>query len=767
MNQKLQDFTHEQSTYERPNLNRTTYTLPHLVGAGQSKTAKLDGELDQTEISLPSLRSRRGAFTLAMTALTIGFLLVAMNAPWSKEFLAPGPLSSPHAQLLAREGADRCAACHGAADASFAQWITGHHGATSDGQPKQQSALCMKCHDNTLDADFALHPHGISSQDLSSFTGKESNESLGSDLIALAGLSHGTEVACSVCHQEHHGNVSLSKLTDQQCQSCHQETFHSFETDHPEFKNWPQTSRQNIAFDHSSHLNKHFSKANVEFNCNLCHRDDDQQDVKRMASFEQACGDCHAQQIADSGQSGWTLFELPRLDMAAIEDLKLNVGNWPAAATGDFDGELPPMMRMLLAGDRNLKGIVAQLPEDFSFGDVDIDDEGSVTLAVELVWGIKQLLFDLAQDGQSAVDQRLKEVMGSRYSQTIANELLTGLNPDIFNATAKRWLPSIEAELQRRREQQLSFAGSASPMFLTAYIKPLTPAQELLADNPLADRAFEPSTESDNNAIEAQANDTDDSGESNGDAAYDANAAANSSIPSATSGPSELLATNPLKNETNSGRNNRDPQTRSDATPQSASASFPRPATVKVPLPTEILLPREVAGVALKSGWFRSDRLLKIGYRPVNHADVIVKSWGDCVSRVANADTNPATSALFAKMNSATAAGSCRSCHTLNQTEEDNFEFAWMADRRDDGRAAFTKFSHRPHLTQSSIRECSACHRLNESVSLVGTFDGCEANVGESNFHPIVKADCVSCHQKGRTQSGCMQCHNYHVGKRD
>jgi len=144
-----------------------------------------------------------------------------------------------------------------------------------------------------------------------------------------------------------------------------------------------------------------------------------------------------------------------------------------------------------------------------------------------------------------------------------------------------------------------------------------------------------------------------------------------------------------------------------------------------------------------------------------------VKSWSDCACEVANADTNSATSSLFARMNSSSAAGSCRSCHTLNRTDENDFEFAWFGDRRDDGRAAFTKFSHRPHLTQSSIRECSACHRLNESVSLVGTFDGCEGNVGASNFHPIVKADCVSCHQKGRTDSGCMQCHNYHVGKRD
>ena len=365
MNQKLQDFSHDQSDYERPNLNRTTVTLPSFdteVNPGDASLPRKVKPARQVVLELPSLRARRGAFTLAMTALTIGFLLIAMNSPWSKEFLAPGPLSSPHAQLLAGQGVERCAACHGAADESFAGWLSGHHGSAA------QSELCMKCHDNTLDAEFALQPHGVSAQQLASLSRQEGNSSFAGSLVSMVGLSHGNEVACSVCHQEHHGNVSLSQLTDRQCQSCHSQTFHSFETDHPEFNQWPQIIRQNLAFDHGTHLSKHFKNANIEFNCNLCHVDDNSQKVKRMASFEQACGSCHAQQIADSGQAGWTLFELPRLDMVAIEQANLNVGNWPASATRDFDGDLPPMMRMLLAGDRDLQNVLSQLDEDFSFG---------------------------------------------------------------------------------------------------------------------------------------------------------------------------------------------------------------------------------------------------------------------------------------------------------------------------------------------------------------------------------------------------------------
>ena len=499
MNQKLQDFSHDKSDYLRPNSNRSTYVLPNFpTDHGQEDSPQNDeavaAPVTPITLTMPSLRARRGAFTLAITTLTIGFLLIAMNSPWNKEFLAPGPLSSPHAQLLAAKGAGRCADCHGAANESFSGWVAGHHGAAA------QSTLCMKCHDNTLDADFALQPHGISSDQLETVSAKyPSGNGVTDTLLTSMGMAHGNEIACSVCHQEHHGNVSLSKLTDQQCQSCHQETFHSFETGHPEFANWPQLSRQNIAFDHGSHLNKHFKNANTEFNCNLCHVDGNRQSVKRLASFEKACASCHSQQIADSGQKGWTLLSFPILDMKAIEALNMDVGNWPVAATGDFDGELPPMMRMLLAGDEQLAEVIEGLPADFSFGDVDADDQKSVAAAVELVWGIKRLLQTLARDGRSGLEQRLSKVADEPVTEQVSSQLLAGLNPDVFQATASRWLPELEKELEFKAKQQISDASDTlsaerrSPMRLAAFTKPAMPAaplQDLLAENPIAGGQF-------------------------------------------------------------------------------------------------------------------------------------------------------------------------------------------------------------------------------------------------------------------------------------
>lgn len=763
MKENLQSFSHQDSDYQRPNLNRVV--VPNAIidapgsGATEKNSARLPGpdSIAPVAMTVPSLRARRGSFTIAMTAMTVGFLLIAFNSPWSNDFLAPGPLSSPHAQLLAGQGGERCAACHAAAEKGFAGWVTGHHGSTA------QSDLCMKCHDNTIDAAFAMHPHGISEQALARTNPRPSTKSLTGQLVSTMSLSHSHGVACSVCHQEHHGNVSLSQLTDRQCQSCHSQTFSSFETGHPEFNQWPQFERQNIAFDHQTHLKLHFKNAKTEFNCNLCHVDDGSQKVKRMASFEQSCAACHSQQIADSGQSGWTLFELPRLDMAAIEALKLDVGNWPASATSDFDGELPPMMRLLLAGDLNMQNTISELSHDFSFGDIDMDDRDSVELAVELVWGIKRLLRDLAHDGRAAMDRRLRIVMGDRFSQDLSKQLLGGLNPEVFKATAKRWLPDLETELLRRRTQTLSSGRRKPPMRLTAFSKPTSPSQDLLAKNPLSEETFD-------SAEELRRPNADSSGPPPSDnrSAADPSGSDSSTfgVPAANSNASQLLVPNPLTNSAQASAEleNRSPQ---GAPPNAVIKNTPVSPQPNAAPPgdRELMLLPEIAGVAMKSGWYRNDRLLKIGYRPHGHADPVVKSWSDCVSRVVNADTNPATSALLAVVCSPTSSGNCRHCHTVSRTDEGVFEFAWLADRRDDQRSAFTKFSHRPHLTQGSISECANCHRIDESVSLVGAFDGCDRSIGISNFHPIVKSDCVSCHQKGRTESGCMQCHNYHVGR--
>jgi len=788
VNQPLQDFSFEHSQYQRPNQPVVYIPLPdgeEVISYGQElyqKPVVSEGDIAKPLLKSRSLRKRRGIFSWAMTALTLGFLLIAFNSPWSKELIAPGPLSSPHAQILGKLGSDRCAACHQAAEQSFGQWImtavgvsSAHavddvvaHGDESDGTAAHQSQLCLKCHGETFDAALALNPHGASVQMLEELT-HNARGGWASDVTqtvaAGLGMSHGNSIACNACHREHHGNVSLSQLTDQQCQSCHQQTFHSFEDGHPEFSVASQKRRQHIAFDHGSHLNKHFPANKTSFDCAQCHIDDLANNIKMTAPFEQSCGTCHQQQIADSGDRGWAIFSLPMIDMEAVKQHGLTVGNWPLAATGDFDGPLPPMMGVLLSADSKAKEVLDRLADDFAFGDIDPDDETSVKDAVELVWGIKRLLKDLADGGRDSLREKIGNATGDDVSDETLTQILAGLDPRVFAATAKRWLPDLDRDLAAADNgNAVSKSGnqlrpSGTPALFVGMVQGRLAMQELLVENPLAGQTLD-TTELDQSVEDEEV--------------VDASAPVLRK-PRAIPEGAELLVENPLQTGSGAGLSLDDQSTTSPA--KSGSPNWKRKSTTSLALkvPKEIHIFANASQVSFRPGWFRSDSRFVIGYRPADHADPFVKSWSDlaaAATRTSGSDqSHTAMDRLFAAVTSNNGAGSCRSCHTVDQHADGRFEFQWRSNPRDVGEAQFTKFSHRPHLILPKLQDCKYCHRLDDSKSLVGTFGGYDSMVSSdlsSNFHPSTKADCAACHRKGHTESGCMQCHNYHVGhKRD
>jgi len=775
VNQPLQDFSFEQSQYQRPNQSVVYVPLPdgeEVITHGQElyqAPRVLDGDDAKPFLKSRSLRKRRGIFSCAMTALTLGFLLIAFNSPWSNEFVAPGPLSSPHAQILGKLGSDRCAACHQAVDQSFGQWMMTAVGAsTADaaqhaddvgGSAHHQSQLCMKCHGEKFDAALALNPHGASGELLEELTAKAGGggwtSSVTQTVATRLGMAHGKTIACNACHREHHGDVSLSQLTDQQCQSCHHQTFHSFEDGHPEFSVASQSRRQRIAFDHGSHLNKHFPANKTSFDCAQCHVDDLTNNTKLTAPFEQSCGGCHQQQIAESGDRGWAMFALPMIDMGAIEQHGMSVGNWPMAASSDFDGALPPMMGVLLAADSKTNSVLARLGEDFSFGDIDPDDKTSVADAVELVWGIKRLLNDLAVGGRNALRERFTKATGGDVSEKTLSQILVGLDTRIFAATAKRWLPDLELELATvgngnafSKIDRLQPNRNLLADQFVGIVQGRLATQKLLAENPLAGKLFDsPDT--------AQAAATMPSGDV-------LEGTGQSFRKTAPPEGAELLVENPLQS---------DGKTSLSLNAPTGDRGAAKKKTLALKLPDEIQIFSQTSQRAFRPGWFRSDSRFVIGYRPAEHADPLVKSWSDfAASRTTSVDSDgahPAIDRLFAAVTSAHGAGSCRSCHTVDQLADGRYEFQWTSGHRDGAEARFTKFAHRPHLIQPQLKDCKYCHRMDDSKSLVGTFDGYDSMVStelSSNFHPSTKADCAACHRKGHTDSGCMQCHNYHVG---
>ena len=742
---------------------------------------------DQSDVrTKTSLRTKRRNFTAACTAFTLGAIFIVCSSPFGKEILVPGPLSSQHAPLVAGEGADRCAACHANANGSLTNWIASTF-LSAKKAGVSQSDLCMKCHEKSLAANFALNPHNVDPAQLEEMT-RNSESAFDAGMLFHGPTNSDNEVACSTCHREHHGAKDLTQLTDAQCQTCHSGSFHSFGSGHPEFAKWPQKRRSMIAFDHSTHSALHFPGKQREFSCNQCHVDDAFQNVKKLASFEQSCADCHNQQILESGSSGLTLVELPMIDTQAIEAFKLNVGSWPSAATGDFDGVIPPMMRVMLAADPEAKVLFEKLGSEFEFSDVDPADSEQVAHAVDMIWAIKRLLYDLSLEGPRAVRQRLESVLGFEISDERMRRIITNLDEPIFQNAVRSWLPDLSVEVATHRfgrPVDVDVAGSSLPSETaegmselprtsialrsstsktTFMIKPGGDGESLSA-NPLAGlfeskdlNAEPPGMPVVHVPEDATVPETD---AAEPPSKWELNVHSDS-------GAGELLSENKLKQwmATKDGSKQTEPSLPKVNVAASPVVGLKTPdseSTLKSPKSTAF---KATTVPTAATGWFRNDRKFRISYRPSGHADNVVKNWIDLVARSSDSDVRDETKLLFKKTISMTGIGLCRTCHTVDQKFDRTFQVNWVAEYRDPAMRPFTRFAHGPHMIQPELQDCSHCHQVDHESSNKDSFLGVDEHHVVSNFMPITKSDCASCHQEGRTNNSCTQCHNYHVGSK-
>ncbi|MEX0643205.1 MAG: hypothetical protein WD468_10920, partial [Pirellulales bacterium] len=400
-----------------------------------------------------SFRSKRGRFVAALTVFAAGSLFIMLSSNWRDVAIAPGPLSQQHAQLLERGGmAGNCAACHSAAERSVGGWaaamLVGH------GAGASQSDRCMECHDKSISRELALVAHNVpvdvlnrvARQELQATGVVDSNRDDHALRRGLRDVPHGAdELACATCHREHHGAAfDLTAIDNSACQSCHQQRYHSFADDHPDFGAWPYERRTRIAFNHASHQAKHFAEKKQAFECRQCHVDDATRHNQLLVSYEAACAVCHDEKIATSVARGVPMLVLPTLDVAALKAAGHDIGPWPAAATGDFDGRLPPAMKLLLAADPGAAKAIATLGADFEFMDVDPQDATQLAACAELAGAIKSLLADVSQRGPLAVRERLSVALGRDVSDARLDALVAGLSVDTVRGAASAWLPGAE-----------------------------------------------------------------------------------------------------------------------------------------------------------------------------------------------------------------------------------------------------------------------------------------------------------------------------------
>jgi hypothetical protein len=364
--------------------------------------------------------------------LAIGAAAIVLSADWRDRVIAPGPLARPHAQLLQRTGdAANCAACHAAAERNLAGWMASLVVAPS--QQPTQSELCMKCHSQTIPAQFALAAHNVPASVLERITA-------GRSLAPPGPEKKRGSLACAACHAEHHGaRVDLTAIADVACQSCHVRRYESFAGDHPDFGVWPYERRTRIAFDHAIHREKHFAEKKKSFDCRSCHAEDATGQVQRLAGYELACAGCHDEKIATSLARGIPMLGLPALDVAALRAAGFDIGAWPKAATGDFDGRLPPAMKVLLAADPGASDAMLRLGPNFDFQDIDPNDRRQLEACAAIATAIKKLIREMMESADGAVGIRLPAALERPISASDAEALVAGWSADTLRIAAHDW----------------------------------------------------------------------------------------------------------------------------------------------------------------------------------------------------------------------------------------------------------------------------------------------------------------------------------------
>ena len=393
-----------------------------------------------------SLRAIRGRFVSACALVAAGGVALLLSGNWRDQAIAPGPLSRSHAQLLNRTGAAaNCAACHGAATGGLGSWTASivfeHVGKGT------QSQLCMECHGKTIASEFATAPHNLPTERLQEITAASREDASGTlRRVSRAVFAPGEQLACATCHREHHGSqFDLTAIGNNACQACHREHYESLAADHPEFGIWPYERRTRIVFNHASHAAKYFAEKKQSFDCASCHEEDVTRSGQLSPSYETACAKCHDEKIATSAAQGVPMLLLPILDVAALKAAGHDLGGWPERATGDFDGRLPPMMKLLLAADPAAAQAMQTLGGDFEFLDIDPDDPRQLAACAVLAKAIKQLLGQLATSGPVIVQERLATALGRPVSGAETKALVAGLSVDTLAGSAATWLPNLVA----------------------------------------------------------------------------------------------------------------------------------------------------------------------------------------------------------------------------------------------------------------------------------------------------------------------------------
>lgn len=175
-----------------------------------------------------------------------------------------------------------------------------------------------------------------------------------------------------------------------------------------------------------------------------------------------------------------------------------------------------------------------------------------------------------------------------------------------------------------------------------------------------------------------------------------------------------------------------------------------------------------------QSGWLAgedADGNQALRYVAREHGDEVLKAWLEVVVRLARQHPDENRQALAAEtleqlLDASEGPGACGKCHTAGITSSDASSLdsgGWGF--RDSVERRHTIYAHAPHLNLLGREEaCRNCHTLNPDADYQAYFSDGERQPNQfvSNFSPIRKSTCDSCHKPAKVRFDCQLCHTYH-----
>jgi hypothetical protein len=390
-----------------------------------------------------SVRGYRGRLSMLVLAFVVAIIAAFGfgydDGAGALNTTSPGGLSGAHENFTKAIG---CVACHDAHDKPASQWIQ------AAWSPGNLSEKCSTCH---AFGGPAQSPHNKT--------------------FKTNGASEKTD--CVMCHTEHKGAAAtVVAMSDKQCNACHEKKFDSFSKGHPTFsKDFPSRRRTAIAFNHTSHFDKHFQNKRFvdkapKQRCVACHDTAAAGRNVPVQAFEKTCAACHENQIAERDLH---LLTFPEFEKNPFDPAEILAACGPTKAAQEETGALSAALAENLAkfqasgsdGSKDIMARVNEMKTKLGLGVQPADAEEFESVSTETLPPLAVLLLGLEDDGDDPEsytdpvrdiinamietgDAAVLEMLSERTDS--AKQLLAGLSPELARSVACAWAGNQEYE---------------------------------------------------------------------------------------------------------------------------------------------------------------------------------------------------------------------------------------------------------------------------------------------------------------------------------